>query len=316
MEEFPDPHDRQAATTSTSTKPRRADLGAYANFNAFFTRALKAGARPLDPDPDAVALPGRRPHQPGRRRSSTAASSRPRASTSAPANCSATTHAPRRIHDGSFVDGLSVAARLPPRAHAARGRARRDRARARAHLQRRAVRRRRRSRACSRATSGWSAISTARSGRSRSCWSARCSCPASRRSGAASRFRRTRARSCAATGAGAASGSKRGAEIGRFEMGSTVIVLLPAELGRFSAQLSSRTSRRRWARKSACWTTRPSRLSRLGSSRQNVTQCDEIVTNWTVRSRRSRVDFHVAGYGSTADAGSSQGELTCSSSPV
>jgi len=30
---------------------------------------------------------------------------------------------------------------------------------------------------------------------------------------------------------------KRGAELGRFEMGSTVIVLLPARLGRFSAQL-------------------------------------------------------------------------------
>jgi len=30
---------------------------------------------------------------------------------------------------------------------------------------------------------------------------------------------------------------KRGAEMGRFEMGSTVIVLLPARLGRFSAQL-------------------------------------------------------------------------------
>jgi phosphatidylserine decarboxylase len=31
---------------------------------------------------------------------------------------------------------------------------------------------------------------------------------------------------------------KRGAEMGRFEMGSTVVVLLPARLGRFSAQLA------------------------------------------------------------------------------
>ena len=34
-----------------------ADFAAYANFNAFFTRALKAGARPLDADPDAVLCP-------------------------------------------------------------------------------------------------------------------------------------------------------------------------------------------------------------------------------------------------------------------
>jgi phosphatidylserine decarboxylase len=34
-----------------------ADLAAYTNFNAFFTRALKSGARPLDPDPDAVLCP-------------------------------------------------------------------------------------------------------------------------------------------------------------------------------------------------------------------------------------------------------------------
>ena len=34
-----------------------ADLAAYANFNAFFTRALKSGARPLDADPDAVLSP-------------------------------------------------------------------------------------------------------------------------------------------------------------------------------------------------------------------------------------------------------------------
>jgi len=34
-----------------------ADLAAYANFNAFFTRALKSGARPLDADPDAVLCP-------------------------------------------------------------------------------------------------------------------------------------------------------------------------------------------------------------------------------------------------------------------
>ncbi|MET0230442.1 MAG: archaetidylserine decarboxylase, partial [Rhodanobacteraceae bacterium] len=29
----------------------------YENFNAFFTRALKEGARPLDPDPDAILCP-------------------------------------------------------------------------------------------------------------------------------------------------------------------------------------------------------------------------------------------------------------------
>jgi phosphatidylserine decarboxylase len=32
---------------------------------------------------------------------------------------------------------------------------------------------------------------------------------------------------------------KRGAELGRFEMGSTVIVLLPARLGRISPQLAA-----------------------------------------------------------------------------
>jgi phosphatidylserine decarboxylase len=34
-----------------------ADFAAYANFNAFFTRALKPGARPIDPDPDAILSP-------------------------------------------------------------------------------------------------------------------------------------------------------------------------------------------------------------------------------------------------------------------
>jgi phosphatidylserine decarboxylase len=34
-----------------------ADFAAYANFNAFFTRALKSGARPIDADPDAVLCP-------------------------------------------------------------------------------------------------------------------------------------------------------------------------------------------------------------------------------------------------------------------
>jgi phosphatidylserine decarboxylase len=34
-----------------------ADFAAYPSFNAFFTRALKEGARPLDPDPDAILCP-------------------------------------------------------------------------------------------------------------------------------------------------------------------------------------------------------------------------------------------------------------------
>lgn len=34
-----------------------ADIAAYASFNAFFTRALAPGARPLDADPDAVLCP-------------------------------------------------------------------------------------------------------------------------------------------------------------------------------------------------------------------------------------------------------------------
>ncbi len=33
------------------------DLAVYPHFNAFFTRALKPGARPLDPDPRAVLMP-------------------------------------------------------------------------------------------------------------------------------------------------------------------------------------------------------------------------------------------------------------------
>lgn len=33
------------------------DLGAYENFNAFFTRALKPGARPIDSDPASIVCP-------------------------------------------------------------------------------------------------------------------------------------------------------------------------------------------------------------------------------------------------------------------
>ena len=33
------------------------DPGAYPTFNAFFTRALKPGARVPDPDPDALVMP-------------------------------------------------------------------------------------------------------------------------------------------------------------------------------------------------------------------------------------------------------------------
>ena len=33
------------------------DLDDYPDFNAFFTRELKAGARPLDPDPAALLCP-------------------------------------------------------------------------------------------------------------------------------------------------------------------------------------------------------------------------------------------------------------------
>jgi phosphatidylserine decarboxylase len=39
------------------TEAEAADFAAYASFNAFFTRALKAGARPPDPDPDAILSP-------------------------------------------------------------------------------------------------------------------------------------------------------------------------------------------------------------------------------------------------------------------
>ena len=39
------------------TEAEAADFAAYATFNAFFTRALKAGARPPDPDPDAILSP-------------------------------------------------------------------------------------------------------------------------------------------------------------------------------------------------------------------------------------------------------------------
>jgi phosphatidylserine decarboxylase len=39
------------------TEAQASDLSAYSSFNAFFTRALRAGARPNDPDPDAVLCP-------------------------------------------------------------------------------------------------------------------------------------------------------------------------------------------------------------------------------------------------------------------
>jgi phosphatidylserine decarboxylase len=39
------------------TEAQTQNLDAYPNFNAFFTRALKAGARPPDPDPNAVLSP-------------------------------------------------------------------------------------------------------------------------------------------------------------------------------------------------------------------------------------------------------------------
>jgi phosphatidylserine decarboxylase len=39
------------------TEAERGELDAYRSFNDFFTRALKPGARPLDPDPDAILAP-------------------------------------------------------------------------------------------------------------------------------------------------------------------------------------------------------------------------------------------------------------------
>jgi phosphatidylserine decarboxylase len=39
------------------TEAETADFAAYASFNAFFTRALKANARPLDPEPEAILSP-------------------------------------------------------------------------------------------------------------------------------------------------------------------------------------------------------------------------------------------------------------------
>ena len=39
------------------TEAETADFAAYANFNAFFTRSLNANARPPDPDPDAILSP-------------------------------------------------------------------------------------------------------------------------------------------------------------------------------------------------------------------------------------------------------------------